>query len=116
MFAGAAYALFIYFTGLGIPCVFHKITTLWCPGCGISRMILSVLKLDIYAAFRCNPFLFVTLPLFLMAVARKLWVYLKYESPINDKWLDRCLLVYAAALVIFGILRNIPALDFLAPQ
>ena len=42
-----------------IPCIFHKITHMYCPGCGLTRMIISIFKLDIYQAFRYNPLLFI---------------------------------------------------------
>ena len=44
-----------------IPCLFHEITNLYCPGCGITRMFLSLFKLDFYQAFRYNPLVFILL-------------------------------------------------------
>ena len=51
-----------------IPCFFHKITGFYCPGCGITRMLLSLLHLDFYQAFRWNPFLFLLTCLLFMVV------------------------------------------------
>ena len=33
-----------------IPCVFNLITGYYCPGCGITRMFISIYKLDFYQA------------------------------------------------------------------
>ena len=52
--AGMGYGLFCARTGLGIPCVLHETTGLDCPGCGISRAILSLARLDFAAAFGYN--------------------------------------------------------------
>ena len=62
---GCAYALFCRLTGLGIPCLFHLATGLNCPGCGVSRMLLSLLRLDFPAAFHYNAVLFCLLPVLL---------------------------------------------------
>ena len=53
---------------ISIPCPFHFITGLYCPGCGITRMIKSILKLDFYQAFRYNQLLFILLPFFIIII------------------------------------------------
>ena len=40
--------------GIGIPCLFHRITGLLCPGCGNSRAALALLQLDIFSALQYN--------------------------------------------------------------
>lgn len=57
--------LIIYFTlaytimnALDIPCVFRYFLKIPCPGCGITRAALSVLKLDFISALKYNPFIF----------------------------------------------------------
>ena len=49
-----AYLIFVLCTGIGIPCIFYEITGLKCVGCGISRMLVSIVKLD-FAAFPTLP-------------------------------------------------------------
>ena len=56
--------LIIYFIlnellDVGIPCLFYEITGYYCPGCGITRLLFSLLKLDFYQAFRYNPLIFI---------------------------------------------------------
>ena len=58
---GGLYYIFIRITGWGIPCAFNKITGLLCPGCGITRMFLSLAKFDIPRAFMYNPAAFILL-------------------------------------------------------
>lgn len=96
-----------------IPCLIHKISGLYCPGCGVSRMMLSILKLDFYQAFRYNPFLFIMLIITLVyqlikLITRKL---LTKEIKLNNY-------IYIGLLVItivFGILRNLDQFSFLIP-
>lgn len=96
-----------------IPCPIHKIFHIYCPGCGITRMLLSILKLDFYKAFRFNPLMFILSPFFI-------WYYtLYYYNWIQDKSFAINKKIWDALLVIsivFMIMRNIPAFSFLAPQ
>ena len=52
------YFLNIYFH-FSIPCMFYKLTNLYCPGCGITRMLFSLIKLDFYQSFRYNSIVFI---------------------------------------------------------
>ena len=60
---GAGYALWVNLTHLSIPCPFHAITGLQCPGCGVTRMCLALLRLDVSGAWKANPVLLLLLPL-----------------------------------------------------
>ena len=42
--------------------MFHQITGLYCPGCGVSRMCLALFRLDFVSAFRANAAIFLLLP------------------------------------------------------
>ena len=59
---GMLYALFSTITGLRIPCVVYALTGLYCPGCGVTRMCLSLLRFDFRTAFSCNQLLILSLP------------------------------------------------------
>ncbi len=39
---------------LKIPCIFKTITGLECLGCGMTRAVLSAIKLDFKSAFSCH--------------------------------------------------------------
>lgn len=95
---------------LSIPCLFHKITDFYCPGCGLTRMIFSIFKLDFYQAFRYNPMLYILLILFLINLIIKL-IFKKYYIIFNQKTNTILLII----VIIFGIARNIPAFYYLAP-
>lgn len=112
---GLAYFIFVKITHLGIPCVFNLITGLHCPGCGISRMFLSLASLDFKTAFSYNAFVTVCGPIAAIFVLRHYIIYILKGNQKSDK-LETVLLVIALGLAIaFGILRNIPAFSFLAP-
>ena len=103
---GALYALFVHFTGFGIPCPIYAITGLQCPGCGISRMFLALLHLDFSAAFHYNPVVLCLLPLMVLVGVRKIYLYIRYGKR-KDRFSDILIWVMVFALVLFGVLRNI---------
>lgn len=47
------YVSFLYFTGIGCPIKF--ISGICCPGCGMTRAVISALKLDFKEAFYYHP-------------------------------------------------------------
>ncbi len=103
----------LYFKfGIAIPCVFNKVTGLYCPGCGITRMCLSLLDGKIYQAFRYNPVVFIDIPVILIAfILEKCFKGNKSIKNITNV----IFLVLLIITIIFGVLRNIPYFKFLAP-
>ena len=92
-----------------IPCLFHEITNLYCPGCGITRMFLALFKLDFYQAFRYNPLVFVLLILSIV------YFLVKKIGKLNFKFPNYIYYYLLVIVIIYGILRNIPLFSFLAP-
>lgn len=106
--AGAALILYLVlrrFTGLSVPCVFHKITGLKCPGCGITRMLDSLIVLDMEGARKANTFIFFTSPFLLFEL-----IY-EFLLPHRNKRFRRInnilLIIYCVLLIAFGIIRNL---------
>ncbi len=56
---GLIYAVFIRVTGIMIPCFYLATLGLKCPGCGITRMFISLFKCDFISAFWYNPLMFI---------------------------------------------------------
>lgn len=102
-----AYALFCYYSGFGIPCLFNLITGLKCPGCGITRMCLSLLRFDLKSAFNYNPAILILLPFFILIFLRAIYVYIKNGDLNLGKAFDIIIYIIITVLIIFGILRNI---------
>lgn len=101
-----AYLIFVLCTGLGIPCVFHAITKLECPGCGVTRMLISIVKLDFISAFWYNPFLFVTGPFLIAYLIACELKFIKHGNRNMGKW-QIFMYVELALALLYGILRNI---------
>lgn len=92
--------------GVGIPCLFRRITGIQCPGCGNTRAVIALCRLDFAKAFASNPMF----PVEFFYIG---WVYcwsaasylrgkrFSYHPPVPA--LDIVILV---AIVLWGIVRN----------
>ena len=104
--AGCAYAFLNSRFGFSIPCLFNKITGLQCPGCGVTRMCISILKFDLKSAFDYNPVIFCFIPAGLYLFFNGLYRYIKYGINKIPKSENIMMIIMTVILVIFGILRN----------
>ena len=94
---------------IGIPCIFNKITGLYCPVCGATRAIYSLLELNFYQALRYNILIVILLPFGIGLLLYKYLLKGKKQVP-NNIWY-----IIVIVAVLFGILRNIPMFSYLAP-
>ncbi|WP_396615879.1 DUF2752 domain-containing protein [Lysobacter soli] len=95
------------------PCVFHAVTGLHCPGCGLTRMLHALAHGDVARAWSMNPLAMIALPL-LAAMLAQWWL----ARPLLPAWLDRYAhdgRVWIVALIAFGVLRNLPMFAWMAP-
>lgn len=112
---GLLYYLWGRVTGLYMPCLFHLVTGLYCPGCGITRMLSALLEGSFVVAFRSNPAVFLLLPFLAAELALYLWRFLRGALKPPSRLHN--LLRYGALglLLLFGVLRNLPWFPMLQP-
>ena len=105
----AAVAIFYMLAkqGIGIPCLFYKVTGLLCPGCGNSRAAMALLGLDIRSAFRYNL-------LFPLEFLYIVWVYFfccrRYLKEGRFSYQPPCIafdIFVLSLLVIWWVVRNL---------
>lgn len=96
-------------------CPFYALTGFYCPGCGSMRALHFLTTGDLSAAWSMNPTLVLTVPVAL--VGWSAWLYRAARGhsatlriPVWLGW------AVGGALIIFGVLRNLPGLEFLAPH
>ncbi len=91
------------------PCIFHKVTDLYCPGCGATRACDALVEGKINQAFGYNPLFIVCFPFALFFLARSVWLgVLKNEQLEVPQRLSKYLLALAIVTIAFGVLRNLP--------
>lgn len=87
-------------------CLFHRITGWDCPTCGSTRAVYQLLHGNFNAALHFNAFIILSLPVF-MALGFEFFRRKFTRRPpmiIRTRWMW----FYGAALVAFGIWRNLP--------
>lgn len=101
---------------IGIPCIFNKITNLYCPGCGITRALFALIELDIKTALRSNILIFILMPFMLVYMIN--YIYLLVNNKKNDVSQIFNKKIWYALLfitILFGIIRNINYFHWLQP-
>lgn len=115
LLVGVIYYVIILLTGWHLPCVFYLIGGNYCPGCGITRMCMALVRLDFYAAVRNNAFVMMMLPVYVPYCIYRAVAYIKTGRKGFKKWESCLVLLTALLMVVFWILRNTKACAFLAP-
>ena len=94
-------------------CPFHKYLHIYCPGCGGTRMIRSILRFDFYQAFRYNPLLFILFIIAIIFIIIAIIIYKKKKILVLPS--KYSLIVLLIVLVIYMIVRNISIFSYLIP-
>ena len=102
-----AYLIWIFVTDIKFPCLFHQLTGFQCSGCGMTRMCLSLLKLDFKSAFYYNPYIFVTSPIILACFLIPEINYIRKGKYTISKFMCAVIIAELVGFVVFGILRNV---------
>jgi hypothetical protein len=110
-FAAVIAVLFLFdpsVAGFYPVCAFHEMTGLQCPGCGGLRAMHQLSHGHFAAAWRLNPFAIALLPVvFWLGLREVVRIFAHREWP---GLVTRPIFgwILAGALVLFGILRNLP--------
>lgn len=109
-------AVYLYFHNphqYPLPCLFHVITGLYCPGCGAGRASYSILHFQFYDAFRYNPMYVILLPFLGIYIAARMIDWMLTDGNHVDGKINPKILYAILILVLgFGVVRNIPVYPF----
>ena len=105
--AALLYLILVRLTGFGIPCLFHEVTGLQCPGCGMTHAAVALSRGEVLTAMGHN----LMLPVYGLYLG---WMAIyggvryvrgeKHPMLFGPNWVHIAMLVL---VIVFGILRNI---------
>lgn len=96
-------------TGHGIPCIFHVVTGLQCPGCGVTRMLSALLHGDWRGAWESNAAVLTLSSVLAGLVGLSLVRWIRTGSARLPRWADAVTVVCVVLLLLFTVARNLPA-------
>ncbi|MGV8872028.1 MAG: DUF2752 domain-containing protein [Rhodococcus sp. (in: high G+C Gram-positive bacteria)] len=102
-------------TSTYLPCPFHALTGLWCPGCGATRALGDLTRGDLSAAASSNV---VAIVLVVGAVVLwALWIRARWTGgSLSLPRINRpTVIVLVAVLTVFTVVRNTPWGTAIAP-
>lgn len=88
-----------------VPCIFNKLTGLFCPGCGMTRAIHSIMHFEFLQALRYN-FLIILIPP-LMGI----YLFLDYKK--LHKWAKIMTYIMLVITISYGLARNLSMFNYL---
>jgi len=96
------------------PCPTYTIFGIYCPGCGISRMLYSLVHLDIQAALHYNALGVVAVAIAVVAFAA--WTVGSARGTTRPQWgRYRCApRIALVTIALWFVVRNIPVAPFTA--
>lgn len=102
--------------GIYPRCPLHAVTGWWCPGCGLTRATYHLVTGNVRAALGSNLFL----PIVIVAAVTGWWTWWRRSRSLPaPRWPGRIPGAVWAGLAItfvaFGVLRNLPGFEALAP-
>lgn len=107
LLVGMLYALWLSLEGSGIPCIFHVLTGLDCPSCGVTHMCMALLRFDIAAAWRANAAILCLLPVLLLIAGSMIGRYVKTGETRPQRWVSILIWSTIIVLLLFGLARNL---------
>ena len=95
-------------------CLFHSLTGLNCPGCGMTRALYALLHGNFRMALKDNALFVLAFAVLILAGVRFLWLKVNNRSatfivPAKVLWL------FLATTFVFAVIRNLPGFEWLSP-
>ena len=107
-------AFIVFLDIINYECIYRKLFNLYCPGCGMTRMLKSLFSLDFYQAFRYNPLMFIifvfVLPVYLIL---NIISYIKKKKFIKITKAE--IIIFILIMLIYFVLRNLEIGEYLIP-
>jgi len=95
-------------------CLFHSLTGLNCPGCGMTRALYALLHGNFRMALKDNALFVLTLAALVIGSVCFLWQKAN-DRPATFNMPAKFLWLFLAMAFVFAVIRNLPGFDWLSP-
>jgi len=95
-------------------CLFHALTGLNCPGCGMTRALYALLHGHVRLALKDNALLVLALAALLIPLVR-LGTLAMRGKPAGFDIPPKVLWLFLVVALVFAVLRNLPGFGWLCP-
>ena len=114
MIGGSAFVAYFDPTQVHIfpVCPLYAMTGFACPGCGLTRGFHALFHGDIPTALHFNALIPIWAVIFAVALVSVVLYAIRGRGLSFNRLSPHLLWVFMVALIIFGVLRNIPAYPF----
>ena len=104
---GIIYAVWCSFSEIRIPCVFHLVTGLKCPGCGMTSAAVSISHFDFKKAYESNLLALSVVPILCFIMLIQEIRYIKTGERTTKIWEAVCFSMMLIIAILYAVLRNI---------
>jgi hypothetical protein len=95
-------------------CLFHSLTGLNCPGCGMTRALYALLHGDFRLALKDNVLFLASIAGLAAWSARYFFLKMR-NQPATFLLPPKLLWTFLGLAVVFAVLRNLPGFEWLSP-
>ena len=95
-------------------CLFHAVTGLNCPGCGMTRAVSALLHGNFLLALKDNALFVLALAGLAVWGTRLAWRKMR-NQPVTFAVPSKFLWLFLVLALVFAVLRNLPGLEWLSP-
>ena len=99
---------------INYECPIYKYLHITCAGCGTTRMIEEIFRFNFILAFKYNPLMFILAIVFGIYLIYAGIIFIKKGKIIKPS--SKVLIGIGILLVVYMMVRNIPALYYLRPD
>ncbi len=92
--------------GIGMPCAFHLITGLYCPGCGGTRAVKELIRGDLLMSFQYHPLVLYTAAVVILELVTWGLAKLFHRPGLHVKKYNVFILIGAGIVVVNWIYKN----------
>lgn len=92
--------------GLGLPCAFNKITGLYCPGCGGTRAVRSLIHGNMRMSFQYHPLILYIIIVVVLELGSLLLARIFHKPGLHIRHYNLMVYIGVVVIIVNWIFKN----------